>query len=159
MDAKTKRLSLRQCPYVAAMGLLVLMLTVMILSTRTIAAQPSTCYGTTQQGRLEAAVKLPIQGQNFSAYSLLAVNLGRTYVHSKVRDVIVKAYQQLATTQSNTQFVYGETGFEKGGKFAPHKTHQNGLSVDFMVPVRDQQHRSAASLSNIADPCLEQVRL
>jgi len=37
----------------------------------------------------------------------------------------------------NTVFVYGETGSEDGGQFDPHKTHQNGLSVDFMVPVLD----------------------
>jgi len=32
------------------------------------------------------------------------------------------------------KFVYAETGFKEGGKFKPHKTHQNGLSVDLMVP-------------------------
>ena len=39
------------------------------------------------------------------------------------------------TDQPNKLFKYAETGFEAGGKFKPHKTHQNGLSVDFMVPV------------------------
>ena len=111
-------------------------------------AQHSTCYGTTRQGRIERAVKLPVQGKNFSPYSMLAVNLGRTYLHSRVRDVIVAAYQQLAVSLPDTIFVYGETGFEKGGKFAPHKTHQNGLSIDFMVPVRDQHNRSVKLPTN-----------
>lgn len=35
-------------------------------------------------------------------------------------------------------FVYGETGWKTGGQFKPHKTHRNGLSVDFMVPVLDE---------------------
>ena len=39
-------------------------------------------------------------------------------------------------------FVYGETGRENGGQFKPHKTHRNGLSVDFMVPVLDSDDRS-----------------
>jgi len=39
-------------------------------------------------------------------------------------------------------FVYGETGWEEGGKIAPHKTHRNGTSVDFMVPVIDEQGKS-----------------
>ena len=34
-------------------------------------------------------------------------------------------------------FKYAETGFEDGGQFKPHKTHRNGLSVDFMTPVID----------------------
>lgn len=38
--------------------------------------------------------------------------------------------------------MYGETGWEEGGKFAPHRTHKNGTSVDFMVPVLDKQGKS-----------------
>ena len=38
--------------------------------------------------------------------------------------------------------MYGETGWEIGGRFKPHKTHQNGLSVDFMVPVTDDTGKS-----------------
>jgi penicillin-insensitive murein DD-endopeptidase len=38
--------------------------------------------------------------------------------------------------------MYAETGFAAGGEFKPHKTHRNGLSVDFMVPVTDPRGRS-----------------
>jgi hypothetical protein len=38
--------------------------------------------------------------------------------------------------------VYGETGWPSGGRFRPHRSHQNGLSVDFFVPVRDATGRS-----------------
>ena len=34
------------------------------------------------------------------------------------------------------------SGGSKGGRFPPHKTHQNGLSVDFMVPVLDEAGES-----------------
>jgi penicillin-insensitive murein DD-endopeptidase len=39
-------------------------------------------------------------------------------------------------------FVYGETGWASGGRIRPHRTHRNGLSVDFMVPVLDAAGRS-----------------
>ncbi len=58
-------------------------------------------------------------------------------MHSKVRDVILQAYQALQTTAPDKVFKYAETGHAEGGRFKPHKTHQNGLSVDFMVPVID----------------------
>jgi penicillin-insensitive murein endopeptidase len=48
-------------------------------------------------------------------------------------------------------FVYGETGFEDGGQFKPHKTHRNGLSVDFMVPVINEKGDSVALPTSILD--------
>ena len=60
---------------------------------------------------------------------------GRTYVHSEVNEIIVEAYNSLEKTMPGKVFKYAETGFEEGGKFKPHKTHQNGLSVDFMTPM------------------------
>lgn len=33
-------------------------------------------------------------------------------------------------------------GHVHGGKFRPHKTHQNGLSVDFMTPVLNDNNES-----------------
>ncbi|MEY4561932.1 MAG: hypothetical protein RLZZ618_1209 [Pseudomonadota bacterium] len=105
-------------------------------------AADSTCYGRPGQGRLEDGVALPGNGVNFSAYSSLAAGLGRTYVHSTVRNVAVEAYAALATALPGTVFVYGETGREHGGPMRPHRTHQNGLSIDFMVPVRDGAGRS-----------------
>src|SRR4029450_7780435 len=39
-------------------------------------------------------------------------------------------------------FVSGEPGWPTGGRIRPHRPHQNGLSVDFFVPVRDRSGRS-----------------
>lgn len=105
-------------------------------------AGESVCYGTTGQGRLENGVKLPVQGNNFVAYGRLPALAGRTHVHSTVRDVIVAAYRMLEQEQPGKVYKYAETGFREGGPFKPHKTHQNGLSVDFMVPVLDQEGNS-----------------
>jgi penicillin-insensitive murein endopeptidase len=67
---------------------------------------------------------------------------GRTYVHSDVYSIVVGAYQQLNISHPDKRFKYAETGFQQGGEFKPHKTHRNGLSVDFMTPVVDDDGRS-----------------
>jgi penicillin-insensitive murein endopeptidase len=105
-------------------------------------AAESVCYGTTAKGRLEKGVQLPFAGKNFTTYSRVLAGVGRTYVHSRVRTVMLNAYADLSQTHPDKRFVYGETGWATGGRFKPHKTHQNGLSVDFMVPVLDTEGRS-----------------
>lgn len=102
----------------------------------------STCYGSTSDGSLENGWKLPSSGPNFSTYSSIASIIGRTYVHSDVYDVVVAAYSALESSAPDKVFVYGETGKKSGGEFDPHKTHRNGLSVDFMVPVTDRSGKS-----------------
>ncbi len=100
-----------------------------------VGAEDSVCFGTTSNGRLEHGVKLPASGENYEGYSDIARLAGRTYVHSTVQDIVLNAYATLESEQPEKVFKYAETGFELGGKFKPHKTHQNGLSIDFMVPV------------------------
>lgn len=112
-------------------------------------AAGSTCFGTTSAGRLEDACKLPGSGSNYSAYSSLMRMSGRTYVHCDVRAVILDAYATLESNVATKVFVYGETGFKHGGQFKPHKTHQNGLSVDFMVPVLDSDGKSVSLPTNV----------
>jgi len=99
------------------------------------ADKTSTCYGTPSKGSLEKGVALPEKGKNFKAYHPLGVTLGRNYVHSTVKSIVLDAYKKLAKEFPKKRFLYGETGWEEGGEFSPHKTHRNGTSVDFMVPV------------------------
>ncbi|MYN07416.1 penicillin-insensitive murein endopeptidase [Pseudoduganella aquatica] len=106
-------------------------------------AVESECHGRTASGRVERSVPLPVRGENFSAYSTLAASAGRTYVHSTVGRVVGQAYAALAASRPATHYVYGETGLKNGGPFNPHKTHQNGTSVDFFVPVLDAEGKSA----------------
>tara|TARA_B110000211_G_scaffold177773_1_gene200974 strand:+ start:424 stop:1104 length:681 start_codon:yes stop_codon:yes gene_type:complete len=105
-------------------------------------AQDSTCYGTTSNGHLEHGVQLPSEGTNFVGYSIVARLGGRTYVHSSVKDIMLAAYKDLEEEQPNKVYKYAETGLEEGGPFKPHKTHRNGLSVDFMTPVIDKDNVS-----------------
>lgn len=102
----------------------------------------SQCHGTVAQGRIDGAVKLPLEGPNFRAYSPLAASLGRTHVHERIAAVLVQAFATLQREQPDLRLVYGETGKPRGGPMPPHRTHQNGLSVDLFVPVRDAAGRS-----------------
>ena len=111
-----------------------------------IAVQPllasSKCYGTTSNGALSDGCKLPSKGSNFESYSILGSWFGRTYVHCTVAEVVATAYESVSRSHPDTVFVYGESGLKAGGQFKPHKTHQNGLSVDFMVPVTNVKGES-----------------
>lgn len=118
------------------------LLVLAIIISCKIYAVESVCYGTVADGRLEQAIKLPHSGNNFVSYSMIGDFLGRTYVHSAVRDIILNAYHKLEAERPDTVYKYAETGFREGGEFKPHKTHRNGLSVDFMVPVLNETGQS-----------------
>lgn len=107
------------------------------------------CFGTTSNGRLENGWKLPASGANYSTHWTVGRVIGRSYVHSSVHAVVIDAYSQLERALSDKVFVYGETGWEDGGQFKPHKTHRNGLSVDFMVPVTDETGKSVELPSSV----------
>jgi penicillin-insensitive murein DD-endopeptidase len=98
--------------------------------------RPSVCRGTVVDGRLEGGRRLPLWGDNFRAYSSIGYLIGRTFVHSAIRDTALEAYDALARQQPELRFVYAESGWPWGGRFAPHKSHSNGTAIDFMVPVR-----------------------
>ena len=98
---------------------------------------PSLSIGTPEDGRLENGKRLPGRGPNFRVYSDLGAMLGRNSVHEAVRRSVVDAYAALEQSRPTSRFVYGETGWPNGGPFPPHKTHQNGMAVDFFVPVLD----------------------
>ncbi len=115
---------------------------ILLLYSSNALSRESICFGTTSNGRLDNGVKLPSSGSNFVSYSSVAAMTGRTYVHSAVKDIILAAYKDLERSQPSKVFKYAETGFKNGGLFKPHKTHRNGLSVDFMTPVINSKGES-----------------
>lgn len=119
----------------------IIVLIICILPTL-VQAEESICYGTTSNGRLDNGIALPSSGTNYVGYSNIARLAGRTYVHSQVSDIILNAYKSLEIEQPNKVYKYAETGFEEDGQFKPHKTHRNGLSVDFMTPVVNELGQS-----------------
>lgn len=73
--------------------------------------------------------------ENAKYFSLTSYYLlGNGYVNSRVYETLVEAYESLAKTCPDRKFYYMECSSRKGGKQLIHRTHQNGLSVDFMVP-------------------------
>ena len=113
-----------------------LYITLLVFSTNTYSeSDTSTCFGTTSNGRLVNGHQLPTSGPNYESYSMIAHLAGRTYVHSSVKSIIINSYKTLEIEQPNKVYKYAETGFKSGGTFKPHKTHNNGLSVDFITPV------------------------
>jgi penicillin-insensitive murein endopeptidase len=98
--------------------------------------RPSICRGTVAGGSLEGGRRLPFAGENYRAYSAAGFLLGRTFVHSAVRDAMRDAYAELSKSHPQLRFVYAESGWPWGGPIAPHKTHANGTAADFHVPVR-----------------------
>jgi len=96
---------------------------------------PSVSHGKSWQGYLEHGKRLPGSGDNFSGVSHLLMALGRNGVHSALRKTVINTYDTLHKCKPDYRYLYGECGWVKGGKFWPHNTHQNGLIIDFMVPV------------------------
>lgn len=100
---------------------------------------PSDARGTRANGYLVHGKHLPVSGPNFTTYSRLGSSIGRTCLHGQVRDAMLAAYASVYAKHPAYHFTYGETGWCWGGSFWPHRTHQNGLSVDFMVPVKRKE--------------------
>lgn len=94
------------------------------------------CIGETHNGSLRGAKRLAWTGENFRPFCHLCVLALRTYGDARVIDAVEAGFEDVAT-QTDAEFAYGEIGFPWGGRFYPHKTHRNGLSVDFMVPLVD----------------------
>lgn len=97
--------------------------------------QASRSSGTVSNGQLENAKRVPFRGDNFTTYAFWGYLTGRTFAHDKVKATILDAYDICIETCPETTFALGEIGFCNGGRFIPHITHQNGLSVDFMTPM------------------------
>lgn len=95
----------------------------------------STSKGTVANGSIFNAKRVNYRGDNFSTYSYICYLAGRTFAHSKVRKTILEAYKSCEKSCPDTHFILGEIGSRHGGRFLPHRTHRNGLSVDFMTPL------------------------
>ncbi len=123
----------------AVSGALRLVGTALLLAAcpRLDAANESVSLGTPAHGSLQNGVSLPPEGDGFVTYSRLGNWLGRQYVNSRVRDTLLSAFRALHAARPDRVYVVGETGLPAGGVFPPHRSHQNGLSADIFMPVRN----------------------
>lgn len=99
---------------------------------------PAIAYGAGGCGKLTGGVALPCTGSNYEAFTPRACRMGRNHVHPLVQKTILRAYEILEEQNPTRHWQYGDLGFREGGPFAPHRTHQNGLSADFFVPVTSE---------------------
>lgn len=95
--------------------------------------QGSKSVGSVSNGKLENAKLVPYYGKNFTYFDKDSYLGGRAFVNGKVKSTILEAYYALYTQLPERHFYLMECSNQEGGKLFPHKTHQNGLSVDFMM--------------------------
>ncbi len=92
-------------------------------------------FGKGKCGSLRGGAPLRCAGKNFESFSDLACVLGRNHLHPLAIGTIEDAYTSLEATRPTRRWQFGDLGWKAGGRLRPHKTHQNGLSADFFVPV------------------------
>lgn len=92
--------------------------------------------GTVDNGFLVNGKLFPFEGRNFFYFDTTSYLAGRAFLNGKVKDLILASYLQLEKLQPGRSFGIMECSHELGGKLNPHITHQNGLSVDFMTPLK-----------------------
>lgn len=96
---------------------------------------PSQSIGKVSNGKLAAGTLIPFSGKNFVYFDSSSYLNGRAFANNKVIESIVASYKNLAKLYPHRTFYVMELSNEQGGKIFPHRTHQNGLSVDFMMPL------------------------
>ena len=95
----------------------------------------SKSLGAVNNGSLIDGHLFPFKGNNYRYFDELSYTSGRAFLNSEVLKTALKAYEELEGTNKNRKYVVMECSHEKGGKLWPHRTHQNGLSIDFMMPL------------------------
>jgi penicillin-insensitive murein endopeptidase len=97
---------------------------------------PSISSGTVGAGSLEHGKLVPFSGVNFTYFDTLSYTSGRAFVNDKLLATLHETYAELAEKMPKEHFCIMECSNEHGGRIHPHRTHQNGLSVDFMTPLK-----------------------
>lgn len=129
---------IRLIALVAALGAFSLTVAIAWVRVLVDGTTPSKVVGTVARGHIEHAHVLPPWGPGYVAYSLLGAALGRQYVDGRVRDALLASFAARSRAEGQRRFVTGETGWPGGGRFRPHRSHQNGMAVDVFMPVRKQ---------------------
>ncbi|MBK8491556.1 MAG: penicillin-insensitive murein endopeptidase [Saprospirales bacterium] len=103
----------------------------------------SKSLGSVRDGQLENGYLLPYHGANFCYFSPMSYYLlDNAYTHSNVYHTILEAYRTCEETCPDIRFRLMELSHKTGGQMLIHRTHQNGLSADFMVPKKRGKSQS-----------------
>lgn len=95
---------------------------------------PSQSIGSVSNGTLKNGKLIPYKGSNFCYFDETSYLSGRAFTNEKVLKTILSGYKKLESLRPSRKFQIMECSHQHGGKLWPHRTHQNGLSVDFMMP-------------------------
>lgn len=95
----------------------------------------SAAVGTVGNGTLKHAKLMPYKGKNFIYFDRDSYLAGRGFLHGSVRNSVLTTYDSLSRALPHRYFNIMECSNEHGGEMFPHKTHQNGMSIDFMMPL------------------------
>ena len=90
--------------------------------------------GTVSNGKLSHASLFPPKGKNFKYFAEDSYLKGRAFLNSEVKSILIEALADLENTVPDQLFQIMEISHEHGGELWPHRTHQKGTSVDFMLP-------------------------
>lgn len=96
----------------------------------------SKAIGTVSNGKLVKGTLFPFSGNNFEYFDTTSYLADRAFTHSSILKATLSTYVLLEKTYPNRKFFCMELSNKHGGKLSPHRTHQNGLSIDFMSPLK-----------------------
>lgn len=104
-------------------------------------AGTSESVGTTGNGTLKNAWQISYKTSNSKYFSFISYYFaGVGYVHSSLYKTLTDTYKTCESSCPGIQFRIMECSLKNGGKTLLHRSHKNGLSVDFMVPkMKDQK--------------------
>jgi penicillin-insensitive murein endopeptidase len=95
----------------------------------------SQSIGSVRNGALRNGYLLPYKAANFDYFSPLSYFLlDNGYVHSNVHKTMMDAFEILASKTPDRYYSLMECSNQNGGPILVHRTHMNGMSVDFMAP-------------------------
>jgi penicillin-insensitive murein endopeptidase len=95
----------------------------------------SIAKGKVSDGSLINGKLMPFEGPNFTYFDEDSYLGSRAFTSKAVKETILESYASMQKLVPVRHFYLMELSNEKGGKIYPHRTHQNGLSVDFMMPM------------------------
>lgn len=95
---------------------------------------PSISAGSVSNGSLKNAQIVPFFGDNFTYFDKDSYLGERAFTNNDISKIILNTYTDLKSFYPNRHFWLMELSNRNGGKIYPHRTHQNGLSADFMMP-------------------------
>ena len=94
----------------------------------------STSSGTVSNGTLINSTLLPFHSEHLSYFDQYSYLQGRGFMHSEVAEIIDESFKRIKKIYPERTFYIMECSAQHGGKLEPHRTHQNGMSVDLMSP-------------------------